>query len=99
MIRYAMISSASARAIKVEKQLFSTTNNTLMNAEPSASARARIHNTRARMLERYMRLKFKVGSVHCWKRYSFDRSSTRACTPSCSNRWCFAVHRTGIPVG
>ena len=69
----------------------------LMNAEPSASTRARIYNARARMLERHVRLILKVGSVHCWKRYSFDRSSTCACTPSCSNRWCFAVHRTGIP--
>ena len=27
------------------------------------------------------------GSVHlhCWKHYSFDRSSTHACTPSCCN--------------
>ena len=52
---------------------------------------------RKRKLERHVQLKLKVGSVHCWKRYSFDRSSTHACTPSCSNRWCFAVHRTGIP--
>ena len=29
----------------------------------------------------------QVGSVHCWKGYSLDRSSTHACTPSCSNRW------------
>ena len=37
------------------------------------------------------------GSVHlhCWKRYSFDWSSTHAYTPSCCNLWCFAVHRTG----
>ena len=28
-----------------------------------------IYNARARMLERHVRLKLKVGSVHCWKRY------------------------------
>ena len=33
-----------------------------------------IYNARARMLERQVRLKLKVGSVHCWKRYRFDRS-------------------------
>ena len=56
-----------------------------------------VYNARAQMLERHVQLKLKVGSVHCWKRYNFDRSSTHACTPSCSNRWYFAVHRTGIP--
>ena len=48
------------------------------SAETSVSARARIYNTRAWMLERHMRLKLKIGSVHCWKHYSFDRSSTHA---------------------
>ena len=37
------------------------------------------------LLERHVRLKLKVGSVHCWKHYSFDRSSTHTCTLSCSN--------------
>ena len=34
MIRYAMISSASARTTKVGKQLFSTNNNTLIISLP-----------------------------------------------------------------
>ena len=47
-----------------------------------------LYNACARMLERHV--------TQGW-RYSFDRSSAHACTPSCSNRWCFAVHQTGIP--
>ena len=60
-----------------------------------------IYNAHARMLERHVRLKLKVGSVHCWKQYAWSSmhgavcwSSMHVCTPSCSNRWCFAVLRT-----
>ena len=51
-----------------------------------------IYNARVRMLESARAIETQVGSVHCWKCSSFDRSSTRASTPSGSNRWCFAVH-------
>ena len=54
-----------------------------------------VYNARARMLENARAIEIQIGSVHCWKLYSLDRSSTHAYTPSCSNLWCFAVHRTG----
>ena len=45
-----------------------------------------VYNARARMLESARAIETQVGSVHCWKCYSFDRSSKRASTPSYSNR-------------
>ena len=53
-----------------------------------------VYNARARMLESARAIETQVDWLDVLKRYSLDQSSARALTPSCSNRWCFAVHRT-----
>ena len=85
---------------RVHNDLYTTCINECTKVQNPRRPRVReALNVCARMLERHVRLKLKVGSVHCWKRYSFERSSTHACTPSCSNRWCFAVHQEYLIAG